>query len=81
MSKPPGPPSLKTPVQQMCDEWPKIEELIRNISIKWAKRTKGAMVQWPAEGSFDSMLCGQMRALIMNYKQTDKSKKRNEKTE
>lgn len=49
------------------------------MSAKWTKRTEGAVIQWPAGGTFDVETCEQMRALVLYHKQNDKGKHRTEK--
>lgn len=69
----------ETPAHILGEREPFAKELIDKISSKWTKRTKEALVRWPEGGTFDVDRCENMRALILNHKQKDHGKKRQEK--
>lgn len=50
-----------TPVEQM---YPICKDIIRDLSNKWEKLTKGLSTKWPAVGTFDLAMCREMEALI-----------------
>ncbi len=72
---------MSTPVELLTARNPACKETIRELSKKWAERTKKLATKWPAGGTFDVAMCKEMEVLINNYKTNDTSKKRNEKRE
>ncbi len=72
---------MSTPVEFLAARNPACNETIRELSGKWAERTKKLATKWPAGGTFDVAMCKEMEVLIKNYKTNDTSKKRNEKRE
>ncbi len=72
---------MSTPVEVLAVRNPACKETIRELSKKWAERTKKLATKWPAGGTFDVAMCKEMEVLIKNYKTNDTSKKRNEKRE
>lgn len=69
----------ETPAQVLGEKEPFARDLINKTSAKWTKRTQGAIIKWPEGGTFDMGTCERMRALILNHKQKDHSKKRQKK--
>jgi hypothetical protein len=63
----------------LASENPVCKEIIRELSKKWAERTKKLATKWPVEGAFNVAMCREMKVLIKNHKTNDKSK--NEMTE
>ncbi len=60
---------------------PACNETIRELSRKWAERTKKLATKWPEGGTFDVAMCKEIEVLIKNYKTNYTFKKRNEKRE
>ncbi len=72
---------MSTSVEVFAARNPACNETIRELSRKWAERTKKLSTKWPAGGTFDVAMCKEMEVLIKNDKTNDTSKKRNEKRE
>ncbi len=72
---------MSIPVEVLAAVNPACNEIIGELSGKWAERTKKLVTKWPAGGTFDVAMCKEIEVLIKNYKTTDTSKKRKEKRE
>lgn len=70
---------MSTPVTGVGICIPEYRADIKEVSGKWAKRTKKLAIRWPKEGTFDLRICEEMIGEIKNYKIKDKSEKRVEK--
>ncbi len=63
---------MSIPVEVLAAVNPACNEIIRELSGKWAERTKKLVTKWPAGGTFNVTMCKEMEVLIKNYKTTDK---------
>ncbi len=71
---------MSIPVEVLAAVNPACNEIIGELSGKWAERTKKLVTKWPAGGTFDVAMCKEIEVLIKkNYKTNYTSKKRNEK--
>ncbi len=66
---------MSTSVEVLAVRNPACKETIRELSKKWAERTKKLATKWPAGGTFDVAMCKEMEVLIKNYKTNDTSKR------
>ncbi len=55
---------MSTPVELLTARNPACKETIRELSKKWAERTKKLATKWPAGGTFDVAMCKEMEVLI-----------------
>ncbi len=55
---------MSIPVEFLAARNPACNETIRELSRKWAERTKKLATKWPAGGTFDVAMCKEMEVLI-----------------
>ena len=65
-----------TPLEAVIKLYSLDEEVVRHHCKKWSKRTKSHTTPWPTQGACDLALVIQMQENILNYRNKDKSGKR-----
>ena len=65
-----------TPLEAVIKLYSLDEEVVRHHCKKWSRRTKDHTTPWPTQGAYDLALVIQMQGNILNYRNKDKSGKR-----